>query len=224
MDQRFARARAWALQRVQEVHPLRAGWSCRPCTAPTTTTNPSGSASASCARGSGSRPARPSEALGRAARLPEPRAHEAKPIPEGLLVVVGANGEGKTNLLEGMHFLYALQSPTRERERTTGAPRRRPAFVRGEFQTRRRQGARRGRGQDEGREQGAGEPLTGATPPRSAQAGAFGVVRPVRPAGDHRRPVATARVHGRGRRRAGAGVRHSSRRPTSASCASGTVC
>ena len=34
-----------------------------------------------------------------------------KPIPEGLLVAVGANGEGKTNLLEGMHFLYALQSP-----------------------------------------------------------------------------------------------------------------
>ena len=29
----------------------------------------------------------------------------------GLLVAVGANGEGKTNLLEGMHFLYALQSP-----------------------------------------------------------------------------------------------------------------
>ena len=46
-----------------------------------------------------------------------------KPIPEGLLVVVGANGEGKTNLLEGMHFLYALAEPTRERERTAGAPR-----------------------------------------------------------------------------------------------------
>ena len=32
-------------------------------------------------------------------------------IPDGLVVVVGPNGEGKTNLLEGMHVLYALASP-----------------------------------------------------------------------------------------------------------------
>ena len=32
-------------------------------------------------------------------------------IPGGLIVVVGPNGEGKTNLLEGMFFLYALRSP-----------------------------------------------------------------------------------------------------------------
>ena len=32
-------------------------------------------------------------------------------IPDGLVVVVGPNGEGKTNLLEGMYFLYALRSP-----------------------------------------------------------------------------------------------------------------
>ena len=32
-------------------------------------------------------------------------------IPEGLIVVVGPNGEGKTNLLEGMFFLYSLRSP-----------------------------------------------------------------------------------------------------------------
>ncbi|MGH2678931.1 MAG: DNA replication/repair protein RecF [Actinomycetota bacterium] len=32
-------------------------------------------------------------------------------LVEGLTVVVGPNGEGKTNLLEGMHFLYALRSP-----------------------------------------------------------------------------------------------------------------
>jgi len=33
------------------------------------------------------------------------------PVPEGLSVAVGPNGEGKTNLLEGLHFLYALGSP-----------------------------------------------------------------------------------------------------------------
>ena len=33
------------------------------------------------------------------------------PVPDGLIVVVGPNGEGKTNLLEGIHFLYALGSP-----------------------------------------------------------------------------------------------------------------
>lgn len=32
-------------------------------------------------------------------------------LPDGLLVVVGPNGEGKTNLLEGIAFLYLLQSP-----------------------------------------------------------------------------------------------------------------
>ena len=30
---------------------------------------------------------------------------------DGLFVVAGPNGEGKTNLLEAMHFLYALGSP-----------------------------------------------------------------------------------------------------------------
>ena len=32
-------------------------------------------------------------------------------MPDGLIVAVGPNGEGKTNLLEGIHFLYALGSP-----------------------------------------------------------------------------------------------------------------
>ena len=32
-------------------------------------------------------------------------------LADGLTVVVGPNGEGKTNLLEGMFFLYALRSP-----------------------------------------------------------------------------------------------------------------
>ena len=30
---------------------------------------------------------------------------------DGVIVVAGANGEGKTNLLEAMHFLYSLGSP-----------------------------------------------------------------------------------------------------------------
>jgi DNA replication and repair protein RecF len=33
------------------------------------------------------------------------------PVPGGLTVAVGPNGEGKTNLLEGMYFLFALTSP-----------------------------------------------------------------------------------------------------------------
>src|ERR1044072_1143736 len=33
------------------------------------------------------------------------------PVPEGLIVAVGANGEGKTNLMEGMYFLFSLTSP-----------------------------------------------------------------------------------------------------------------
>lgn len=32
-------------------------------------------------------------------------------LPEGLVVAVGPNGEGKTNLLEGISFLFFLQSP-----------------------------------------------------------------------------------------------------------------
>ena len=32
-------------------------------------------------------------------------------VPEGSITIVGPNGEGKTNLLEGMFFLYALRSP-----------------------------------------------------------------------------------------------------------------
>jgi DNA replication and repair protein RecF len=58
------------------------------------------------------------------------------PVPDGLLVAVGPNGEGKTNLLEGMHFLYALGSP----RASTNAPLVRvgatAAYVRGEFETR----------------------------------------------------------------------------------------
>jgi len=34
-----------------------------------------------------------------------------EPVPDGLTVVVGPNGEGKTNLLEGMCYLFTLASP-----------------------------------------------------------------------------------------------------------------
>ena len=57
-------------------------------------------------------------------------------MPEGLSVAVGPNGEGKTNLLEGMHVLYALSSPrtsTNEPLVRDGAGN---AYVRGEFETR----------------------------------------------------------------------------------------
>ena len=58
------------------------------------------------------------------------------PMPDGLLVAVGPNGEGKTNLLEGMHVLYALSSPrtaTNEALVRDGAAH---AYARGEFETR----------------------------------------------------------------------------------------
>ncbi len=57
------------------------------------------------------------------------------PMPDGLSVAVGPNGEGKTNLLEGMHVLYALSSP----RASTNGPLVRAgslaAYVRGEFET-----------------------------------------------------------------------------------------
>ena len=33
------------------------------------------------------------------------------PVPDGMIVAVGPNGEGKTNLMEGMYFLFSLTSP-----------------------------------------------------------------------------------------------------------------
>jgi DNA replication and repair protein RecF len=57
------------------------------------------------------------------------------PVPPGLTVAVGPNGEGKTNLMEGMYVLYALGSP---RVSTNGALVRDgadAAYCRGEFET-----------------------------------------------------------------------------------------
>lgn len=56
-------------------------------------------------------------------------------VPEGLIAVVGANGEGKTNLLEGIAFLFFLVSP---RASSTEPLVRRgadAAYIRGEIET-----------------------------------------------------------------------------------------
>jgi DNA replication and repair protein RecF len=58
-----------------------------------------------------------------------------EPIPDGLIVAVGSNGEGKTNLLEGMCYLLSLTSP---RASATGPLVRSGAeagYARGEVET-----------------------------------------------------------------------------------------
>jgi DNA replication and repair protein RecF len=57
------------------------------------------------------------------------------PVPEGLIVVVGPNGEGKTNLLEAMQFLYALGSPRASSSEPLVRDGSEEAYVRGEFET-----------------------------------------------------------------------------------------
>ncbi|MGE5226504.1 MAG: DNA replication/repair protein RecF [Planctomycetaceae bacterium] len=58
------------------------------------------------------------------------------PVPDGLIVAVGPNGEGKTNLLEGMHFLYALESPRASSSEPLVRQGAEVGYVRGEFETR----------------------------------------------------------------------------------------
>jgi DNA replication and repair protein RecF len=57
------------------------------------------------------------------------------PIGEGLTVVVGPNGEGKTNLLEGMFMLYALTSPRVASNAALVQEGEDAGYVRGEFET-----------------------------------------------------------------------------------------
>ena len=57
------------------------------------------------------------------------------PLPEGVLVAVGANGEGKTNLLEAMHFLYALESPRASASEPLVRHGAESGYARGEFTT-----------------------------------------------------------------------------------------
>ena len=56
-------------------------------------------------------------------------------LPDGLTVVVGPNGEGKTNLLEGMHVLYALGSPRVSSNAALVQHEADAAYARGEFET-----------------------------------------------------------------------------------------
>lgn len=57
-------------------------------------------------------------------------------LPEGLVTVAGPNGEGKTNLLEAIAFLFFLQSPrTSSTEPVVRRGAEGPAYVRGEVLT-----------------------------------------------------------------------------------------
>jgi DNA replication and repair protein RecF len=57
------------------------------------------------------------------------------PIPAGLTVAVGPNGEGKTNLMEGMYVLYALGSPRVATNSVLVREGAEAAYARGEFET-----------------------------------------------------------------------------------------
>lgn len=56
-------------------------------------------------------------------------------VPDGLVVAVGPNGEGKTNLLEGIAFLYLLQSPRTSSTEPIVRRGAEAAYVRGETET-----------------------------------------------------------------------------------------
>jgi DNA replication and repair protein RecF len=56
-------------------------------------------------------------------------------VPEGLIVFVGLNGEGKTNLLEGIALLFFLQSPRTSSSEPVVRRGADAAYVRGETET-----------------------------------------------------------------------------------------
>ena len=56
-------------------------------------------------------------------------------VPEGLIAAVGANGEGKTNLLEGIAFLFFLVSPRASSTEPLVRRGAEAAYLRGEIQT-----------------------------------------------------------------------------------------
>jgi DNA replication and repair protein RecF len=57
------------------------------------------------------------------------------PVPDGLIVAVGPNGEGKTNLLEGIDYLCALSSPRVSASLPLVREGASAAYVRGEVET-----------------------------------------------------------------------------------------
>ncbi len=72
------------------------------------------------------------------AELRDFRNHELtrlEDVPEGLLVVVGPNGEGKTNLLEGMSYLFTLSSPRVSSNQPLVREGAEAGYVRGEVET-----------------------------------------------------------------------------------------
>jgi DNA replication and repair protein RecF len=56
-------------------------------------------------------------------------------LPEGLVVAVGPNGEGKTNLLEGVSFLFFLRSPRTSSTEPIVRRGAEAAYARGEIET-----------------------------------------------------------------------------------------
>jgi DNA replication and repair protein RecF len=56
-------------------------------------------------------------------------------VPDGLVVAVGPNGEGKTNLLEGVAFLFLLQSPRTSSTEPIVRRGAEAAYARGEVET-----------------------------------------------------------------------------------------
>jgi DNA replication and repair protein RecF len=60
---------------------------------------------------------------------------ELADIPEGLVTVVGPNGEGKTNLLEGVSFLFFLASPRTSSTQPVVRDGADAAYARGEVDT-----------------------------------------------------------------------------------------
>jgi DNA replication and repair protein RecF len=61
---------------------------------------------------------------------------ELSELPDGLLVVAGPNGEGKTNLLEAMYYLFALTSPRVSSNQPLVRDGTDAAYLRGEVATR----------------------------------------------------------------------------------------
>lgn len=58
--------------------------------------------------------------------------HTELEVPDGLVVAVGGNGEGKTNLLEAIHYLLALGSPRSSSDLPLVREGAQSAYVRGE--------------------------------------------------------------------------------------------